>query len=526
MMRHAPTVPPPHAPALPRGKAPRPAIALALAAALAVATALVLATPLLGAATAKPAGASAPSAADAERSAQVDALFSSWVKPDAPGAAVLVLRDGRAVHRKGYGLANLATREPIGPGTVFDLASVSKQFTAMAILILAERGRLRYDDPLTKFFPEFPPYARRVTVRHLLNHTSGIVDYEGLFQQEGKIDTEYPREAPRPGREYEPTSRDTVAILAKQERLRFEPGGAWEYSNSGYVLLGQIAARASGVPLPRFLREEIFKQLGMSATLIYDETKPAIQHRATSYHAADGRFQPIDYTPLNLIYGDGNVNTTIDDMGKWYAALDRHPPVRPTTLRQAFTPGTLNSGERTGYGFGWSVANTFGLERVSHTGSWVGFRALVVFYPSQHLAFIVLSNRDDFDGEARSALAWRLSRVYLGDRLPLPTPIALKEESLRRYEGRYQVAPGKRLTISLDAGALWLRGEGIGTMPADGGEGTLRLVPEAEDRFYPEGLEADRLVFDRDGDLVSGFTRQSFLWGYGRGAFSTACKVR
>src|SRR5262245_33092806 len=239
-------------------------------------------------------------AADA-RSARVDSLMAAQVAANAPGAAVLVIHNGKILHEKGYGLANIATKTPITSTTTFDLASCSKQFTAMAIMMLAERGELSYDDPLTKFFPEFPAYASKITVRHLLNHTSGLPDYMGVF-----------RKGPA-GISAEPSSREALTMLTRIQEPLFAPGAKWEYSNSGYVVLAQIVEKASGMTFPAFLKQNVFDPLGMSTTVVSDQIKAPAVNRAISYAPAGGGFRDADYTPLNRIYGDGNVNTSLED---------------------------------------------------------------------------------------------------------------------------------------------------------------------------------------------------------------------
>jgi len=192
--------------------------------------------------------------------------MSSVVRSDAPGAAVMVIRDGKIVHQKGYGLANVEAKTPIDEHTMFDLASVSKQFTAMAIMILAERGKLSYDDPLTKFFPELLAYAAKITVRHLLNHTSGLPDYMGEYQKVGNPD-------------FEPTAREVIGILARIDEPLFAPGEKWQYSNSGYVVLAQVAEKASGVAFPAFVKTNIFDPLGMSSSLVADAAESCLRRR-------------------------------------------------------------------------------------------------------------------------------------------------------------------------------------------------------------------------------------------------------
>ncbi len=347
-------------------------------------------------------------AALAEKSKRVDALMAPWSKGDTPGAAIVVIQDGRVVHERGYGLANLETRTPIRPDTVFDLASVSKQFSAMAIMVLAERGKLSYDDSLSKFFPEFPPYARKITIRHLLDHTSGLPDYMDLFAKTGKIN----KDGKMGG--FEPTSRDAVELLARQKELLFDPGEKYEYSNSGFAVLGQIVEKASGERFAKFLKDNIFQPLGMNSTLVLDETRPRIKNRAISYSREGNGYKDIDYDPLNWIYGDGNVNTTIEDMVKWDQALYTEKLVKQSTLRQAFTSGKLNNGRAIGYGFGWRVAKRFGLNCLSHGGLWVGFASYIMRFPDQHFTVIVLSNLAQFPTDT---LTPKIAKIYLPDKI-------------------------------------------------------------------------------------------------------------
>lgn len=417
--------------------------------------------------------------ATAEKVAQVDALMAQWT--ETPGAAVLVVKDGRIVLSKGYGFANVETKEPIRPDTVFDLASVSKQFTAMAILMLSERGKLSLDDPLSKFFPEFPPYAQKITVRHILNHTSGLPDYMEIFLTSGKVDKEQ-----KPGG-YEPTSAESVKLLSEQKEPRFAPGEKWEYSNSGYVVLGQIAGKAAGKPLPQFLKENVFGPLGMKSTLVSDESRPKIKSRAISYRMdASGKYANADYTPLNLIYGDGNVNTTIEDMFLWDQALYTEKLVKAATLKQAFTSGKLASGKDVGYGFGWVVGQYGGLDVVMHTGGWAGFRTEIVRFPQERFTVVILSNLGNF---RPAIISKKIAAIYLEDKLSLPKAVKVDPSILQKYVGEYELRPGFIVTITLDNNILSAQATG---------QGKVNLVAKSETDFHLEIAESIGLTFNRD----------------------------
>jgi CubicO group peptidase (beta-lactamase class C family) len=410
----------------------------------------------------------------AQKSAKVDQLMSALVGEASPGAAVVVIQDGKVVHQKGYGLANVETRAPITTNTTFDLASVSKQFTAMAIMMLAERGKLAYDDPITKFFPEFPAYASKITVRHLLNHTSGLPDYMAVFQQ---------RPAGIPA---EPSSRDAITMLIQIPAPRFAPGSKWEYSNSGYVVLGQIAEQAWGLSLPAFLKMNVFDPLGMKTTMVSDQVLAPAANRAISYAPDGNEFKNADYSPLNRIYGDGNVNTSVEDMVKWDQALSAERLVKQTTLDAAFTPARLNDGSSTNYGFGWTIENSNGVRVLSHGGAWVGFRTYIARVPAERFSVVVLSNAANF---GPTAAAKRIGNIYLGDKMPAKQIVTVDQKTLATYVGKYQLRPGLVLDVSLEHGILFA---------APTGQPKLRLGAESETRFFLTVDEDIGMTFTRD----------------------------
>ncbi|MCP5049061.1 MAG: serine hydrolase [bacterium] len=323
---------------------------------------------------------------------KVDRLMARFVQAGTPGAAIMIIQKDKVLFEKGYGLANLETKVPIKPDTAFLLASVTKQFTAMAIMILEEQGKLRYDDPLAKFFPQFPPYAQNMTIRHLLNHTAGLTEYETIYLNTGKVGKNWPRSSKGKPDEFEPSAKDVLALLGKQEELRFKPGDKYEYSNSGYVILGQIVEKVSGKSCARFFHQYIFKPLEMKNSLLYDRASPKIKNPATSYTLEFGSYKDIDYTPFNFVYGEDNVYSTITDMYKWDHALYTEKLVKASTIKKAFTPGKLNDGSFTSYGFGWMLSTSEGRKVVSHSGSWVGFRTYIMRDIEDKNTFIIFSN--------------------------------------------------------------------------------------------------------------------------------------
>lgn len=402
--------------------------------------------------------------------------MARWSQGSTPGAAVIVIRDGRIVHEKGYGLADLTTKGRIDSKTVFDIASLSKQFTAMAVMILVERGKLDYADTLAKFFPEFQSDARRITIRQLLNHTSGLLDYSLVWGESKKLKGNVPR-----------TAENVVRFLTGQKQLRFPPGQRWEYSNSNYVLLAQIVGKVSGEPFPQFVRGTIFRPLGMNDSFIYDNGQATRGGHATGYVSQGNGFKPADRNPENYVYGDGQVNSTIEDMAKWDQALYTEKLIKASTLEEAFAPALLNDGTPVGYGFGWGLGRYRGLRFVSHGGDTDGFLAQITRFPEQHFTVIVLSNYEQFTPP--HAVANKIASIYLADDLKSPAAVQLAPARLGGYVGRYTLYD-LVLKISLEGGALWL------TPPT---QKRVKLVPVSDEEFLIEGSQgASGIGFNRN----------------------------
>ncbi|KRG85928.1 beta-lactamase [Stenotrophomonas acidaminiphila] len=294
-----------------------------------------------------------------------------------PGAAVLVLKDGQPVFRRGYGLAVVEDGTPVSPATNFRLASVSKQFTAAAILLLAEDGRLSIDDPLKKWLPGLPAVADAMTLRQLLSHTSGLLDYEDLMDP---ADTRQVHDI------------DVLHLLQKENRTYFAPGSSYRYSNSGYALLALVVGKASGSDFASFLRQRIFLPLGMTATFAHQDGVDEVPDRAYGYSQIDGHWQRTDQSTTSAVLGDGGIYSSIDDLAKWDAALYDERLLRRASLQQAFSAATATpEPDVPHYGFGWRING----DALWHSGESIGFRNVIVRYPKQKLTVVVLSNRND-----------------------------------------------------------------------------------------------------------------------------------
>jgi CubicO group peptidase (beta-lactamase class C family) len=326
----------------------------------------------------------------------VDALFAHFSEGDSPGVAVAVVREGEIVHQAGYGLAVLDNGTPITPDSAFRLASVSKQFAAMAIMLLAEEGKLGYDDSVIDYLPELERFGDEITIRHLLQHTSGLPDYYDVLEAELE--------------DHWPTNQQVVEFLSGWGEALFPAGERYEYSNPSYEMLAAIVERVTGQLFREFMDEGIFRPLGMNNTTLFDQTKPEIANRAYGYTREGEAFVIDDDHVLNYLGGSGGIYSTVSDLFLWDQALYTEQLVSRSTLDQALAPTVLNDGEEYPYGFGWRLGEDPALgPRRSHSGGWLGFSTRYVRYPERGFSVILLSNLDDFDGPG---YARRITDLY------------------------------------------------------------------------------------------------------------------
>jgi D-alanyl-D-alanine carboxypeptidase len=318
------------------------------------------------------------------RRERLEELFADFDR-ETPGVAVGVVHNGEVLFQSGYGLADLDRGTRIAPDTAFHIASCGKQMTAVAILMLAEEGKLDLDKPAAKYLPEMRGWAGKVKIRHLLHHTGGIPDtYEALKEWKGM-----------------PTGRDALRLLARWRRLDSPPGTQFAYSDSGYDILGTLIHRVSGRSYPEFLAERIFRPAGMKDTFVFDLERLRTAKRALGYDRAfGGRWVLDDESSLNLLYGSGGVYSTVADLARYDRALFGGQLLRPASLAEMFKPGDLADGTTVPYGFGWSLtADANGVPYYGHSGNWLGFTAYYLHFPQDGLAVMVLSNRSDTDAE-------------------------------------------------------------------------------------------------------------------------------
>lgn len=340
---------------------------------------------------------------------QIDRIFVQLKAARGPGAAVLVIKGGNTVFERGYGVADLRSLRKIGAHTNFRLASCTKQFTAMAVMLLVRDGKLRYEDRLTDIFPDFPQYGRAITIRNLLNHTSGLLDYEDLMA----------KPAPGTAPEEIPQIKDAgvLQLLKHQQTTKFPPGSKWDYSNSGYAVLAMVVERVSGEPFGNFLHDRIFAPLDMKQTVAYEKGKNTVASRAYGHTHEAGAWREMDQSPTSAVLGDGGVYSSLDDLAKWDRALTRHTLLSEDEMKPAITPvkvadGSVQEpdGKPAAYGFGWFL-NPYGDHpRMWHYGETVGFRTTIQRFVEGNLTIIVLCNRDD---AVPANLALKLADLFL-----------------------------------------------------------------------------------------------------------------
>ncbi len=439
--------------------------------------------------------------------AAVDAVFASWDQPGSPGCALGVAQDGDLVYSRGYGYANLDYDIPITPQTVFDIGSVTKQFNAASLSMLALEKKLSLDDNVRKWLPELPEYEWPITLRHMLHHTSGLRDYLNLFPLAGRGD-------------YFPISHAQIlAMMSRQRALIFPPGDRYQYSNTAYMLLAQVLERANGKSLGEMAQERIFDPLEMEGSFMYENLEAIIPRRATGYARDDeGRLRIVHNYNFDVA-GDGQLYTTMEDLLRWddYLHGDEPPAIHPLML----TEGHLNNGDPIGYAQGIRLSGYRGLRTVGHSGSSWGFRTQLVRFVDPGLSIAISCNAGSAKPEN---LAQRVADHYLADQLgpkegdddPAADQQAADAPSESRILTDDQLAEfaGAFFASELDATYRFAVADG-GLVVRIEQEPPLNVVPVADDqfeiRFRDQGLDASgpqpaSLEFDRNrAGAVTGF---------------------
>jgi len=410
-----------------------------------------------------------------EKEAQVDRLFAAWGKPDIPGAAVAVVMGGKPILVKGYGCADLEHGAPITPQTLFNAASLAKQFTALAVLLLEVDGKISLQDEVRRHIPEFPDFGRPITIHHLLYHTSGLRDYGGLVQMSG-------------GRMDDPiTSQDILKLLYRQQELNFPTGTEFAYCNAGYVVLAEIVARCSGRSFKAWTGERVFLPLGMSGAFFRDDLAVPLSGTALSYSPSrEGRFEKL---PDNgATPGPGSLFISASDMAAWLAAF-QSKAMRKEAWDKLALPGSLANGRPIDYAAGLISGRYRGLPILYHSGGWAGYRGETVFFPEQGLAVAVLTNNS---GLEPMPLSRRISGIYLEGQFPSPqpaaAPAAVEGAVLDSYTARYWLNGEQTIQITRRENRIFAQMSG--SLP-------IEVFAESEDVFAYRVADA-KIQFSRD----------------------------
>jgi CubicO group peptidase (beta-lactamase class C family) len=373
--------------------------------------------------------------------AEIDAIFKQAYPANSPGATVLVAKNGKIIYRKAFGMANLELKVPMKPENVFQLGSITKQFTSVAILMLMEQGKLSLKDTLSKYIPDYPS-GNEITLHHLLNHTSGIKSFNTLPDFSTKIRLDITPEA--------------MINSFKHMPLEFTPGEKYAYNNSGYFLLGYIIEQLSGMSYADFIQKNIFDILGMKNSC-YANTYKIIPNRATGYQFYEGKYENAEYMSTTIPYAAGSLLSTIDDMFLWNKAISQNTLISEKSKQLAFTNHTLSNGKHSNYGYGWFINEIAGTTTLEHAGGIYGFTTSGISIPDKNIYSIVLTNLDD--GKGAETHNTKVAYALLGKSIAQKAPVQISEKELKKWVGAYQFEDVVRF-ITYDKGVLYSMREG------------------------------------------------------------------
>jgi len=402
-----------------------------------------------------------------------DQLIESQYKPGEPGATVLVAKGGEVIYRRAFGMANLELNVPMKPEMVFEIGSMTKQFTAVSILMLMERGKLSLSDEITRFIPDYPTQDNKITIHHLLTHTSGIKSYTSMMEW-----------APLWRKDLTPTE---MIDVFRNQPMDFGPGEKYLYNNSAYFLLGYIIEKASGLTYQQFLEENIFKPLLMKDSY-YGSQKQIIPNRAAGYQNQDG-FTNAEYLSLTQPYSAGSIMSNVDDLLKWQIAIRDNKLVKNESIRLAFADYKLNDGKPIHYGYGWGLNDINGSSTIEHGGGIFGYTTNGIWLPKEDVYVVMLTNRDDV---SPSDISTRLAAIAIGKPYPdAAEGIAIKSESIKNLAGVYEFEDGSIRTIIYEDGVMYSQRQG---------SSRFKLIPVAENKFaYENSFSALEFTGTRNG---------------------------
>lgn len=393
----------------------------------------------------------------------IDKILTSQFNNNETGVSALVAKNGKVIYRKAFGKANLELDVNMTPKNVFQVGSITKQFTAVGILMLLEEGKLSLEDDITKFIPDYPTNEKKITVHHLLTHTSGIKSYTSM-QKFSKVMT---------------VDKSPLKFINffKNEPMDFEPGEKYKYNNSGYFILGYIIEKASGMSYQKFIQERIFDKINMTSSY-YGSHRQLIKNRASGYQKR-GEFSNAQYISLKLPYAAGSIMSTVDDMLKWQNAISTNVFVKKETLNKAYTNYTLNNGDNINYGYGWSINEINDVQTIEHGGAIPGYLSMGVYVPSKNIYVIVFSNcgcKSPTNSALEiAALAMDKPKFKEGNDIQLST------EQLKKWTGAYQFDNDVVRYITFKNNQLYSKREGSGE--------AFEIYPTSKNTFvFKEGF--------------------------------------
>ena len=409
---------------------------------------------------------------------KINAFLEKTYPANEPGAAVLAVKDGKVILRKGYGMANLELGVPIKPEMVFRIGSITKQFTAVAIMKLAEEGKLSVTDDIKKYLPDYPTHGHTITIHHLLNHTSGIKSYTSVQEILSLM-----RKDMKPGE---------LIDLFKNQPMDFAPGEQFLYNNSGYFLLGAIIEKVSGKSYEAYIDENIFKPLGMSSSYYGSNTR-IIPLRASGYEKGEKGIRNADYLSMTLPYAAGSLLSTVDDLHRWYQALEAGKVLSQKSLEQMYTPTKLNNGKTQNYGYGWSLGTFSGEKTIEHGGGINGFITDAVRVPEKKVFVTVLTNCTWRQPAASYVTKW-IAALLCGKEIKEKKAVTLDTKILEAIVGVYKIREGDLRTITLEGNQLYTQ--------RSGGPKLQAFAESETEFFYKNDFSHFTIVKDKDGKVI------------------------
>ena len=415
---------------------------------------------------------------------QVDEVLNERYERQGPGATALIYKNGEVIYRKGFGYANLELDVKMQPNHVFEIGSITKQFTAIAILMLEEQGKLNVEDEITRFIPDYPTNGKTITIHQLLNHTSGIKSYTNMqtFQQKARTDM---------------TPMEIIDFV-KNEPMDFDPGDQFLYNNSGYVILGHIIEVITEAPYEEFVQKNFFDKLGMTNSY-YGSHSKVIKNRAYGYSDRDG-YVNADYLSMTLPYAAGSLMSNVDDLLKWQKALNTYQLISKATYEKAINGSTLNSGEKIGYGYGLGAGTIQGSKSISHGGGIFGYTTQGIYLPDEDVFVSILTN---CDCTSPGNVANKIAAIAIGKPFPsIKNAVSLSDAELKKWVGAYEFPDGAIRHITIENGKLYSQREN-----------------STKFEIFP--LSATRFIFE-EGDIEYNF---SIVNGKKQAAFKTDTEV-